>query len=119
MRPFNLEFRRALRREATSAERLMWKLLRGRRFDGAKFRRQHSIGPYVADFYCAEHRLVVELDGHQHQFATERRHDSTRDAYLRTLGLTVLRFTNFDLFHDARKVVEALERAIAATVRSR
>jgi very-short-patch-repair endonuclease len=54
---------RRLRRNATDAEKLIWSTLRGRRLGGAKFRRQHPVGPYIVDFFCFEHALVIELDG--------------------------------------------------------
>jgi very-short-patch-repair endonuclease len=58
--------RRALRGRATDAERLLWRLLQARQLLGLKFRRQHPVGPYIVDFYCADRRLAVELDGGQH-----------------------------------------------------
>ena len=85
---------RELRREQTSAEEFVWELLRDRRFAGLKFRRQHQIGNYIADFYCAEQRLVLEIDGEIHRTRTVAEKDATRDAYLHTLGQKILRFTN-------------------------
>ena len=82
---------RVLRRNATDAERMMWPLLRDRRLDGIKFRRQVPIGPFVADFASIGCRLVVEMDGGQH---AESRRDIRRDAYLAANGWRVLRFWN-------------------------
>jgi type I site-specific restriction-modification system R (restriction) subunit len=85
---------RALRRKQTHAEKIVWELLRDRRFGGLKFRRQHQINHYIADFFCAEHRLVIELDGNIHEVPEVMRKDKTRDAMLHALGFKVLRFPN-------------------------
>ena len=81
---------RELRRNATDVERKLWQQLRGRRLGGHKFRRQSSVGFYVADFFCAEKRLIVELDGGQHG-GTE---DERRTKELSRLGSRVIRFWN-------------------------
>jgi very-short-patch-repair endonuclease len=85
---------------------LLWELLRDRRFLGLKFRRQHQIGSYVVDFYCDEKKLVVELDGPVHDTPARRTIDHKRDAYLRSLGLTVIRISN-------QKLLEQTEEALA------
>jgi very-short-patch-repair endonuclease len=81
-----------LRHAPTPAEELLWRRIRDRQISGAKFRRQHAIGVYVVDFYCAEAKLVVEIDGpiHEHQ----QQADANRQAFLESQGLHVLRFTN-------------------------
>lgn len=84
-------FVRSLRRSLTDVERRLWKALRSAQLADYKFRRQHPIGPYVADFACLSARMVVELDGGQHN---ESAHDAVRDAYLRAEGWRVLRFWN-------------------------
>jgi very-short-patch-repair endonuclease len=81
---------RALRRMSPATERFLWKLLRDRRLEGLKFRRQVPMGPYVLDFVCLSHRLVVEADGPFH----EPEHDAIRDAWLAAKGFRVLRFDN-------------------------
>ena len=86
---------RQMRRSATEAERLIWSALRGRRLGGFKFRRQVWIGSYIADFLCAEAKLVIELDGSQHGAATE--YDARRDASLAEAGYRTLRFWNNDV----------------------
>jgi len=85
---------RELRQKQTPAEDIAWELLRDRRFEGLKFRRQHQIGNYIADFCCAEHKLAVEVDGDVHRSPEVVAKDSQRDAYLRSMGYTVLRFQN-------------------------
>jgi very-short-patch-repair endonuclease len=90
-----LERARSLRRSATDAELRMWRLLRNRRLLPFKFRRQHPIGRYVADFACIEKHLVVELDGAQH--ALQRGYDERRSAELAKRGYTVVRFADNDV----------------------
>ena len=104
--------RRALRRDATDAERALWALLRSRRLDGYKFRRQHAAGPYILDFYCAQARLAVEVDGSQHDTPDGAAGDATRTAYIESLGLRVLRFSNRDVLTNADGVLEALLHAL-------
>jgi very-short-patch-repair endonuclease len=81
---------RRIRKEMTPAERALWYALRNRRFKGLKVRRQVPIGPYIADFYCADHRLIIEADGSGHGFPR----DAQRDQWLATQGLRVLRLWN-------------------------
>jgi len=101
--PRTRTFARTLRRRQTEAERRMWLLLRDRRFDGVKFRRQVPIGPYIADFVCFEARLIVELDGSQH---AESARDAIRDKWLQDDGYRILRFWNGDLFLHRDGVLE-------------
>ncbi|MCP5519668.1 MAG: DUF3387 domain-containing protein [Verrucomicrobiales bacterium] len=89
-----VERARELRKNQTPAEEVAWELLRDRRFEGLKFRRQHQINQYIADFFCAEHRLDIELDGEIHKSPEVMEKDSARDAMLRSLGFKVLRFAN-------------------------
>jgi very-short-patch-repair endonuclease len=100
---------RTLRRDQTEAERRMWLILRAKRFQGVKFRRQVPIGPYVADFACVQHRVVIELDGSQH---AESETDAARDRYLAKLGWRVLRFWNNDLTQNRNGVLEEIARAV-------
>jgi len=85
---------RELRRTPTETERVAWYLLRRLRLKRFKFRRQHPVGPYIADFCCMERRLIVELDGGVHGQPSQARSDARRDAHLKTLGYTVLRLPN-------------------------
>ena len=100
--------RRALRERSTDAERFLWRLLRTRQFVGLKFRRQHSVGPYIIDFYCADRRVAVELDGGQHFTLEGQAYDRRRTAYLATRGIRVVRFTNSELFENTEGVLEML-----------
>jgi very-short-patch-repair endonuclease len=104
--------RRALRGSATDAERLLWRLLRARQFLGLKFRRQHSVGPYIVDFYCADRRLAVELDGGQHFTVEGQAYDKRRTEYLAARGVRVLRFANNELFENTDGVLEVLRQSV-------
>jgi very-short-patch-repair endonuclease len=93
--PVLLAKARELRSSSAPAEPKLWSLLRNRQPGGLKFRRQHPILPYVADFYCDEVRLVIELDGPSHDGRVER--DAVRTAFLKDRGYTELRFVNDDV----------------------
>ena len=100
---------RRLRREMTDAEHQLWHHLRNRAFTGFKFRRQHPVGPYVADFACLEKRLIVELDGSQHLDSSP---DAIRDRWLGRVGYTVLRFWNNEVFEELDGVLEVIHAAL-------
>ena len=97
---------RQLRRDATDAEQLLWSVLRDRQLAGDKFRRQTPIGPYIVDFLCMQGRLIIELDGGQHQQRADS--DRERTEFLESLGYRVLRFWNNDVFDDLASVVDAI-----------
>ena len=103
---------RALRKQAPDAERLLWKRLRNRQLNGHKFRRQTPVGPYVVDFLCLEHRLVIELDGGQH--ADQQEKDAARSARLAAWGFRVLRFWNHDVLGNTEGVLQVIRDALAA-----
>ena len=102
---------RALRKNMTDAERVLWRLLRGRQLAGWRFRRQEPVDHYIVDFICFEARLVIEADGGQH---SESQTDKVRDAYLQSKGFSVLRFWNNDVLSNRegvqRIILEALTR---------
>jgi very-short-patch-repair endonuclease len=103
---------RSLRRNCTDAERIMWRLLRDRRFSGMKFRRQVPIGPFIADFASVDHRIVVELDGGQH---ADSLHDWRRDRFLKAERWRVVRFWNNDVMKNREGVLQNLQQAVALT----
>jgi very-short-patch-repair endonuclease len=103
---------RALRRNSTEAEQVMWRLLRDRRLAGIKFRRQVAIGPFIADFASIKHRLVVELDGSQHADSLS---DVRRDAFMAAEGWRVLRFWNNEALTNRDGVLESITNAAALT----
>ncbi|WP_353093081.1 endonuclease domain-containing protein [Methylibium sp.] len=99
---------RALRTAPTDAERSLWQALRNRQLDGYKFRRQHPVGRYFADFACVEAGLVVELDGGQHFEPVAARADAERTAALSALGFHVLRYTNREALTERDAVLAAI-----------
>jgi very-short-patch-repair endonuclease len=108
----SLARRRQLRRNSTEAEALLWRHLRGHRFAGFKFRRQHPCGPFILDFFCARRNLAIELDGGQH-FATENQHrDALRTNYLAQRGIMVIRFPTDLVFREADAVLTAIAVAL-------
>ena len=114
MRPNVSTFRdraRRLRRDQTEGERKLWARLRARQLCGVKFRRQHPIDPFFADFCCLEHRLVVELDGGQHaeQVETDRR----RSAFLAGRGYRVLLFWDNEVTEDMDAVLERIAAVLS------
>jgi adenine-specific DNA-methyltransferase len=103
---------RRMRQGATDAEHLLRRLLRGRQIAGAKFRRQHQFGPYILDFFCVAHNLVVEADGGQHTAPEIIGRDEARTANLAAAGIRVLRFTNRQILTETESVVEEIWRVL-------
>lgn len=118
MRVYNLtkfkERRRELRKRETSQENLLWEKLRNRKL-GAKFRRQHDVGGYILDFYCAEKRLIIEIDGGIHKNKENQEYDKVRDKYFRELNFKVLRFNNEEIDKNVERVLEKIKSAIHLT----
>lgn len=100
-----IPLRRKLRHDTTRAEQIFWAQVARRQYLGLKFRRQHGIGKYVVDFYCAELKLVIEIDGDTH---ADSRSDFKRTAYLESLGYHVVRYQNRDIIHNVEGVFENL-----------
>ena len=98
-------FARTLRRAMTDGERLLWKKLRGEQLD-VKFRRQHPLGSYVADFACLAPRLIIEIDGSQH--ADQQAYDAKREAFFKSQGFELMRFPANLPFSDLQSMVEAI-----------
>ncbi len=107
MRPGRKVLARQLRRNPTDAERVLWSRLRDRHIGGWKFRRQVPFGPYVLDFYCADAKLVIEVDGGQHA-EVRKSHDEARTVFLGSEGVRVLRYWNGDVLNNIDGVVEAI-----------
>ncbi len=105
---------RELRGRMTHAEAILWQRLRAKQMCGLRFRRQEPVGNFVADFYCAPARLIIELDGDSHSERAES--DAQRDAILRAEGYVVLRFTNEQVFNDLTSVLETIAAHCAAFV---
>ena len=94
----------------TPAERRLWNILKLRQVEGFRFRRQHPIGPFIADFACLEARLVIEVDGGQHD---ESSTDPARDAFIRREGFKVLRFWNNEVMANLEGVCSVIAHALA------
>ena len=101
---------RVLRRDRTEAEARLWRYLRNRQMEGAKFRFQAPVGPYVADFLCVEARLIVELDCGQHGVQVEK--DAARTEALEAAGYTVIRFWNNEVLANTEGVLETIRLAV-------
>ena len=124
MKPISEYTQRArdLRKKQTSEEELLWMNLRSRKFRGKKFLRQHSLiyqidtkpRYFIADFYCAAHRLVVELDGGYHETPTQQEYDQWRDAIIEGLKLKILRIKNEEM-KDVEKVLKKIEELFSLT----
>ena len=91
----------------TLPEGLLWRALR-KRPESLKFRRQHPIGPYIADFYCPATKLIVEIDGESHSTDERSRHDERRDEWLKDQGLKVIRIPASDVMNDIDAVIVAI-----------
>jgi len=110
-----LSHARAMRREAaTEVEKRLWRRIRARQLS-VKFRRQHPVGPYIADFACLEIGLVIELDGGQHGLKAGMKYDDRRNEALSKAGFRVLRFWNNDVIDNLEGVLEAIRLAVSQT----
>jgi very-short-patch-repair endonuclease len=97
-----------LRRDSTEVEKSLWSALRNRQLEGYKFRRQWTLGPYIADFACIEAMLIIELDGGQHDLDV----DVVRTRFLENAGYRVIRFWNTDMVECREGVLEAIRGAL-------
>jgi very-short-patch-repair endonuclease len=105
--PINLTLvAKELRRNATDAERLLWRHLKAKQMEGLKFRRQEQIGHFIADFVCYERALIVEADGGQHALEWEK--DEERTLWLNAQGFRVLRFWNHEILTNIDGVLETI-----------
>jgi len=100
--------RQELRRNQTEAEKVLWAHLRNKQFNGMKFFRQYSIGPYILDFYCPTMKLALELDSGQHNQCESKEYDAARSEYLKAHGTEVMRFWNHEVLLDMESVLSKL-----------
>jgi very-short-patch-repair endonuclease len=107
-RPESKGIRVDLRKSLTTAEAFLWKELKGKKLDGRKFRRQHGIGNYIVDFYCAQESLIIELDGEVHNNTIAIEKDDKRTSFLNKNGFTVLRFENRMVFDHMPSVLQEI-----------
>jgi very-short-patch-repair endonuclease len=102
--------RKDLRNNLTPAEAKLWMLVKSKQLDGRKFRRQHSVGNYILDFYCTSEKLAIELDGAHHFTEDGMKYDEVRTAYLNSVGIRVVRFENRLVFDDPEFVLREVKR---------
>jgi very-short-patch-repair endonuclease len=106
------DFARLLRTNATDAERQLWRILRCRQLKGFKFHRQAAIGKFVVDFVCFDRKLIIELDGGQHNEAIIKNYDMARTGWLESQEFRVIRFWNYDIFESEDSVAELIWKAL-------
>ncbi|HEY9750965.1 MAG TPA: endonuclease domain-containing protein [Allocoleopsis sp.] len=101
-----------LRYNLTPAEQILWQALKRKQLHGLKFRCQHPVGPFIADFLCAKHKLIIELDGTVHNQQTD--YDNSRTEQLKAYGYQVVRFRNQEVFANLDAVLERILEAVSA-----
>ncbi len=106
---FLTDIAKELRKNMTPAEKLLWNELRNRKVENCKFRRQHPIDIFIADFYCHEKKTVVEVDGEIHN--NQKEYDIGRTAEIESFGIMVIRFTNHEIETNIKLAIEKIEEA--------
>lgn len=107
--------RKQLRNHLTPAEAFMWKLLQHSKLEGRKFRRQHSVGYYILDYYCPSEKLAIELDGAHHFTEAGAAYDEMRTQFLNSVGIRVIRFENKEVFEHSEGVLEIIKKNFITT----
>lgn len=102
--------RKQLRNNLTPAEAALWTMLQRSQLDGRKFRRQHSVGYYILDFYCPAEKLAIELNGEPHFREEQMKYDQERTKFLNSVGITVIRFENREVFERPEEMLEEIRR---------
>jgi very-short-patch-repair endonuclease len=115
-KPDILEAARILRKNMTIPEKLLWEKLKGKQLYGLRFRRQHPIDMFIADFYCHEVRLVVEIDGEIHNQQEE--YDDARSAEMGKFGIKIIRFNNSEVENDIVKVITGIKSIVNKRLKS-
>jgi len=105
------QYGRELRQSSTKAEKILWEYLRNRKLDGLKFRRQHPVDKFIADFYCHEKKLVIELDGAVHDDKMNAQYDEARTYELKGSGIKVIRFRNSEVESNISFVLKEIRKA--------
>ena len=106
-----------LRKKMTSYEKVLWQHLRSNNLAGLKFRRQHPINYFIADFYCHEARLVIEVDGPIHARHDRKQHDEQRDGVMKDFGIMILRFSNDEIRYHLHSVLKRIEEVATCRIR--
>lgn len=110
MRAIKKEFARGLRKNQTEAEKVVWELVRDRRFLGLKFRRQHVLYGFVVDFFCYEYQFAIEIDGGIHD--KQKDYDQAREEVLMSKGISVLRIKNWQVFRNRNLILSKIKKCI-------
>ena len=110
--PQNFSNAQYLRENMTNAESLFWKRVKNKQFHGLKFRRQHPIHKYIADFYCHKLKLIIEIDGDYHNTSKQKNYDILRTKDLNFQDIKILRFTNDEVENEIEKVLKEIENYI-------
>jgi very-short-patch-repair endonuclease len=105
-------YRSSLRNRSTSAETALWNILKSRKLDGRKFRRQYSIDKYIVDFCCPSEKLIIELDGAPHGEYFKIHKDESRDKYIESLGFTIIRFENRFVFQEPEFLISEIRKVL-------
>ncbi len=105
------DFAKKNRREVTESEAILWKAVR-KDIQGYKFRRQHPIGDYIADFICLPKKLVIEVDGGYHDTPEQQQEDQIRTSFLESKGYTVIRFKNDEILYDLPMVIMRIKEIL-------
>ena len=111
--------RRQLRQRMPAAEVILWSYLKGKALGGYKFRRQYGIGRYVVDFYCPKAKLVIEIDWDSHFTDDAKEYDRQREAFIHSLGIEVVRFTNLEVCRNMDEVLQRILRVLTTPSRLR
>lgn len=112
------EKRRALRKRSTRGERLLWQNLRNRSIEGFKFRRQHSVGPFVLDFYCPELKLAIEVDGYSHDSEESKKYDAERQKIIEVYEVRFLRIRDEEVHENIDKALDKVKTEISKLTKS-
>jgi len=102
--------RKKLRNNSTKAEKTLWIFLKNKKLNDRKFRRQHSIGNYIVDFYCPKEKIAIELDGELHLYDKVHKQDVKKEKFLNSFGIRVIRFENKQVFDNLEEVIKAIQK---------
>lgn len=103
---------KTLRKNSTIQEKRLWNILKNHKFHGLKFKRQEPLGEYIVDFICKEAKIIIEIDGGQHNEANNKEKDNIRTQYLESKGYKVVRFWNNEVYENIEGVIKTLEENI-------
>ena len=110
--PILFEFAKSMREKPTEAESVLWAHLSNKQQKGVRFKRQHPVKYFIADFYCHKAKLIIEIDGGYHKIPEQYEYDQNRDYELEELGLKVLHFTNEQVLFDIENTIKSIEKEL-------